>query len=142
MSFSVATGEAIGIVGESGSGKSVTALSLMRLLDEPSRIVGGSIHFLGKDVLKASPEDLRQLRGDRMAMVFQDPMTSLNPVLKIARQLVETMVVHGKLDHQAALDRAVASSGEWASARRSGRSTPIRTSFRAACASASCWLSA
>jgi peptide/nickel transport system ATP-binding protein len=107
VSFSVAAGEAIGIVGESGSGKSVTALSLMRLLEEPSRIVGGSIRFQGKDVLEASPEELRQLRGDRMAMVFQDPMTSLNPVIKIAKQLIETMVVHGKYSEKDAAARAV-----------------------------------
>src|SRR6476469_1960011 len=79
VSFSVAAGEALGIVGESGSGKSVTALSLMRLLEEPSRIVGGDIRFQGRDVLGADPEEMRNLRGGRMAMVFQDPMTSLNP---------------------------------------------------------------
>jgi len=107
VTFSVAQGEALGIVGESGSGKSVTALSLMRLLDEPARIVGGEVRFQGKDVLAASPEELRALRGDRMAMVFQDPMTSLNPVLKIARQLVETMVVHGRYTPQQAATRAV-----------------------------------
>src|SRR5215213_9827479 len=89
VSFEVAAGEALGIVGESGSGKSVTALSLMRLLEEPSRIVGGDIRFQGRDVLGADPEEMRNLRGGRMAMVFQDPMTSLNPVLRIARQLVE-----------------------------------------------------
>src|SRR5215212_2636379 len=107
VSFSVAAGEALGIVGESGSGKSVTALSLMRLLEEPSRIVGGDIRFQGRDVLGADPEEMRNLRGGRMAMVFQDPMTSLNPVLRIARQLVETMVVHGNYTGDQATDRAV-----------------------------------
>jgi peptide/nickel transport system ATP-binding protein len=107
VSFSVAAGEALGIVGESGSGKSVTALSLMRLLEEPSRIVGGEIRFQGRDVLGADPEEMRNLRGGRMAMVFQDPMTSLNPVLRIARQLVETMVVHGNYTGDQATDRAV-----------------------------------
>ena len=107
VSFSVAAGEALGIVGESGSGKSVTALSLMRLLEEPSRIVGGEIRFQGRDVLRADPEEMRNLRGGRMAMVFQDPMTSLNPVLRIARQLVETMVVHGNYTGDQATDRAV-----------------------------------
>jgi peptide/nickel transport system ATP-binding protein len=111
VSFTVAAGEALGIVGESGSGKSVTALSLMRLLDESSRIVGGEIRFQGEDVLAADPERLRNLRGDRMAMVFQDPMTSLNPVLKIARQLVETMVVHGKYTEAEAGRRAVSLLG-------------------------------
>jgi peptide/nickel transport system ATP-binding protein len=107
VSFSVGAGEALGIVGESGSGKSVTALSLMRLLEEPSRIAGGEIRFQGRDVLGADPEEMRNLRGGRMAMVFQDPMTSLNPVLRIARQLVETMVVHGNYTGDQAADRAV-----------------------------------
>src|SRR3712207_5804470 len=79
----------------------------MRLLDETSRIVGGEIRFQGKDVLRASPEELRKLRGDGMAMVFQDPMTSLNPVLKIAKQLVETMVAHGRFTPDEAGQRAV-----------------------------------
>src|SRR5438874_1729628 len=107
VSFSVAAGETLGIVGESGSGKSVTALSLMRLLDEPSRIVGGEIRFQGRDVLAMSADELRALRGDGIAMVFQDPMTSLNPVLRIARQLVETMRAHGRFDDAQATRRAV-----------------------------------
>ena len=88
VSFTVASGETLGIVGESGSGKSVTALSLMRLLEEPSRITGGEIRFQGRDVRAMAPEELRALRGGGMAIVFQDPMTSLNPVLRIAKQLV------------------------------------------------------
>jgi peptide/nickel transport system ATP-binding protein len=107
VSFTVGAGETLGIVGESGSGKSITALSLMRLLDEPSRIVGGEIRFQGRDMLRATAEELRTLRGDRLAMVFQDPMTSLNPVLKIARQLTETMVVHGRYTPAQAIKRAV-----------------------------------
>jgi peptide/nickel transport system ATP-binding protein len=111
VSFSVAAGETLGIVGESGSGKSVTALSLMRLLDEPSRIVGGEIRFEGRDVRAMNPEELRALRGDGVAMIFQDPMTSLNPVLRIARQLTETMLAHGKFDQQAATARSVSLLG-------------------------------
>src|SRR4051812_37823161 len=107
VSFEVRAGEALGIVGESGSGKSVTALSLMRLLEEPSRIVGGEIRFQGRDVLGAGPEELRNLRGGRMAMVFQDPMTSLNPVLRIAKQLVEAMVEHGNYSPAEATARGV-----------------------------------
>ncbi|HXQ66930.1 MAG TPA: ABC transporter ATP-binding protein [Alphaproteobacteria bacterium] len=107
VSFSVAAGETLGIVGESGSGKSVTALSLMRLLEEPSRITGGEIRFQGRDVMAMTPGELRALRGGGIAMVFQDPMTSLNPVLRIARQLVETMVVHGRYTADAAAERAV-----------------------------------
>src|SRR4029453_17589007 len=87
VTFEVAAGETLGIVGESGSGKSVTALSLMRLTDEQSRIVGGEVRFQGRDVLAMTQDELRALRGDGVAMVFQDPMTSLNPVLRIARQL-------------------------------------------------------
>ncbi|WP_439577131.1 dipeptide ABC transporter ATP-binding protein [Elioraea sp.] len=107
VSLSVAPGETLGIVGESGSGKSVTALSVMRLLDEPARIEGGSVRLQGRDVLAMTAEELRRVRGDRMAMVFQDPMTSLNPVLRIARQLTEAMTTHGRIDHRAAEERAV-----------------------------------
>jgi peptide/nickel transport system ATP-binding protein len=107
VSFSVAAGETLGIVGESGSGKTVAALSLTRLLEDPARIIGGEILFLGRDIVKMGLEELRKIRGDGIAMVFQDPMTSLNPVLKIARQLAETMLVHGRLNQEQALDRAV-----------------------------------
>ena len=111
VSFSVAAGETLGIVGESGSGKSVTALSLIRLLDEQARIVGGEVRFQGRDVLAMTPEELRTLRGNDIAMVFQDPMTSLNPVLRIAHQMVETMVAHGRFDKAQATDRAVSLLG-------------------------------
>ena len=107
ISFSVAGGETLGIVGESGSGKTVAALSLMRLLEEPCRIVAGEIRFQGRDVLAMTPEELRAFRGGGVAMVFQNPMTSLNPVLRIARQLVETMVVHGRYDLDDATIRSV-----------------------------------
>ncbi len=107
VSFSVAGGETLGIVGESGSGKTVAALSLMRLLEEPCRIVAGEIRFEGRDVLAMSAEELRAFRGGGVAMVFQNPMTSLNPVLRIARQLVETMVVHGGYDLDEATARSV-----------------------------------
>jgi peptide/nickel transport system ATP-binding protein len=107
VSFTVGPGETLGIVGESGSGKSVTALSLMRLLEEPARIVGGSIRFQGRDLLAMRPEELRALRGDRMAMVFQDPMTGLNPVIRILRQLTEPMVAHGRFTPPEAKRRAI-----------------------------------
>jgi len=111
VTFSVAAGETLGIVGESGSGKSVTALSLMRLLDDSSRIVGGEVRFQGRDVLAMNADELRALRGDGIAMVFQDPMTSLNPVLRIARQLVETMRAHGRFNEEQATTRAVSLLG-------------------------------
>ncbi len=107
VSFSVAGGETLGIVGESGSGKTVAALSLMRLVEEPCRIVGGEIRFNGRDVLAMNSDELRAYRGGGVAMVFQNPMTSLNPVLRIARQLVETMVIHGRYDLDEATTRSV-----------------------------------
>jgi peptide/nickel transport system ATP-binding protein len=110
VSFSVGPGETVGIVGESGSGKSVTALSIMRLLEQPSRIVGGEVLFRGRDVLRMGQKELRALRGGDIAMVFQDPMTSLNPVLRVARQLSEAMVVHGSTK-KAAGKRAVSLLG-------------------------------
>jgi peptide/nickel transport system ATP-binding protein len=107
VSFHVMPGETLGIVGESGSGKSVTALSIIKLLSDQSRIAGGSIEFRGQNIVAMSRDEVRTLRGDKIAMVFQDPMTSLNPVLRISKQLVETMVVHGKRDRPSALAHAV-----------------------------------
>jgi peptide/nickel transport system ATP-binding protein len=107
ISLSVGAGETLGIVGESGSGKTVASLSLMRLIEEPARIVSGQILFQGRDVVTMAQEELRKIRGEGIAMVFQDPMTSLNPVLKIARQLVETMMVHSRLTEEQALKRAI-----------------------------------
>ncbi|MDT7952610.1 MAG: dipeptide ABC transporter ATP-binding protein [Acetobacteraceae bacterium] len=120
VSFTVGRGETLGIVGESGSGKSMTALSVMRLLEAPGRVAGGSIRFQGRDVLRMNPAEMRALRGNQVAMVFQDPMTSLNPVLRIARQLQEAMVVHG---------RSAAEAGRRSVAllRRMGFTAPERT---------------
>ena len=94
VSFSLGAGEALGIVGESGAGKSLVAFSLLNLLAPPGRIVGGEILFEGRDLLKLPPEEIRQVRGARMAMIFQDPMTTLNPVLTIGEQLAECLVAH------------------------------------------------
>jgi len=121
VSFTVRAGETLGIVGESGSGKSVTALSLLRLLEEPARIIGGEVRFQGRDVLAMSAEELRALRGDSMAMVFQDPMTGLNPVIRILRQLTEHMVAHGRQTPQVAKRRAISLLG------RMGITAPERT---------------
>jgi peptide/nickel transport system ATP-binding protein len=106
VSFDLRPGETLGIVGESGSGKSVTAKSIIRLLDEPARIAGGSIWFRGKDMVHLSEVQIRDIRGAEIAMVFQDPMTSLNPVLRISRQLVETMTAHRRFNAAEALARA------------------------------------
>lgn len=102
VSFSVNAGEIVGIVGESGSGKSVTALSIMRLLETGGRIAGGHIRFQGKDVMSLSPHEMRMLRGSDIAMVFQDPMSSLNPVMRISRQVAEAMTAHGVPKEEAA----------------------------------------
>ncbi len=107
VSFDLARGETLGIVGESGSGKSVCAKSIIRLLDDPARIVGGSITFRGRDLATLDAAALRQVRGREIAMVFQDPMTSLNPVLRIAKQLTEAMTAHGRFTRAAARARAV-----------------------------------
>jgi oligopeptide transport system ATP-binding protein len=95
VSFEVRQGETLGIVGESGSGKSVANLSLMRLIAEPpGKIVSGSIAFRGRDILKLSPREVRGIRGKQIAMIFQDPMTSLNPFMRISRQLMEVTRLH------------------------------------------------
>jgi peptide/nickel transport system ATP-binding protein len=120
VSFSLHAGETLGIVGESGSGKSVTAKSIIRLLDEPARIVEGTVSFRGRDMVHLSEEELREIRGAEIAMVFQDPMTSLNPVLRISRQLIETMTAHQRFKPRAARERAVALL------RRMGMATPER----------------
>jgi len=108
LSYSVSKGECVGLVGESACGKSVSALSIMRLIPyPPGIIVGGEIIFEGRDLLKVSEEEIRHIRGNRIAMVFQEPTTSLNPVLTVKRQLTETLELHRGLDRQAAVDEAV-----------------------------------
>jgi peptide/nickel transport system ATP-binding protein len=111
VSFTLNRGETLGIVGESGSGKSVAAKSIMNLLEEPARIVAGSIRFRGREITTLSEDALREVRGAEIAMVFQDPMTSLNPVLRISRQLIETMTAHDRFTSEAARGRAVALLG-------------------------------
>ncbi|NBU65396.1 MAG: ABC transporter ATP-binding protein [Chloroflexia bacterium] len=108
VSFYVNRSETLGIVGESGSGKSVTSLSLMRLIPSPpGKITGGEVWFDGQDLLTLSEDKMRELRGNRIAMIFQDPMTSLNPVLTIGQQIVESLVLHLKLSAKEAQARAI-----------------------------------
>ncbi|QBY52767.1 ABC transporter ATP-binding protein [Cupriavidus oxalaticus] len=107
VSFTLEPGEILGIVGESGSGKSVTAFSLMNLLDPPGRVSGGSVRFKGQELLSCSPRQWQALRGDRIAMVFQDPMMSLNPVMRVGDQLVETVRVHHRRTRAQAHAQAV-----------------------------------
>jgi oligopeptide transport system ATP-binding protein len=109
VSYSVAAGETVAVVGESGSGKSVTALSVLRLIpDPPGKISGGSVMFAGRDLLKLSEPEMREIRGGEIGMVFQEPMTSLNPVLTIGRQITESLEQHRGLNHVAASKRAEA----------------------------------
>ena len=108
VSFELAAGETLGLVGESGCGKSVTALSLMRLIPQPpGRITQGAIIFDGQDVLKMDDDDVRGIRGNNIAMIFQDPMTSLNPVLTISRQISEALELHLKMDKSEARKRTI-----------------------------------
>jgi peptide/nickel transport system ATP-binding protein len=103
VSFSVKAGEVLGLVGESGSGKSITGFSILGLVDPPGRIVSGSIRFKGEELITGSEERLRSLRGNRIAMIFQDPMMTLNPVLRIDTQMVEAVQAHQKIDRRSAL---------------------------------------
>jgi peptide/nickel transport system ATP-binding protein len=107
VSFHVLPGETLAIVGESGCGKSVTALSILRLIPSPpGRIVSGKIRFAGRDLLGLSEAEMRQVRGNEVSMIFQEPMTSLNPVLTIGRQIAETLTLHQGLGHKSALAKA------------------------------------
>jgi len=108
LSFSVRRGETLAIVGESGCGKSVSALSIMRLVpDPPGRIVGGSMRLEGIDLLGLSEPEMRKVRGDRMSMIFQEPMTSLNPVMRIGDQIAEAVRLHRSMSRRETWDRAV-----------------------------------
>ncbi len=108
VKFDVAAGETLAIVGESGCGKSMTALSLMRLIpDPPGRIVSGAVKLGGKDLLKLSEPEMRSVRGNEISMIFQEPMTSLNPVMTIGKQISEALILHRGLDKRAAWKRAV-----------------------------------
>src|SRR6266481_440970 len=107
VSFHVIPGETLAIVGESGCGKSVTAMSILRLIPSPpGRIVSGAIRFAGRDLLGLGEAEMREVRGNEISMIFQEPMTSLNPVLTIGHQIAETLTLHQGLGHRAALAKA------------------------------------
>jgi oligopeptide/dipeptide ABC transporter ATP-binding protein len=106
VSFNVAKGEAVALVGESGCGKSVTAMSIMRLVAPPGRITGGEVRFKGRDLVTLSEKEMRGVRGDDVAMVFQEPMTSLNPVFRIGEQVSEAIRIHQKVSKKDARKRA------------------------------------
>ena len=107
VSFHIGEGELLGLVGESGCGKSITALSIMRLISPPGKIVGGSIKFKGEELTTASADRLREIRGNDIAMIFQDPMTSLNPVFTVGEQIAEALRLHRKLNKQDAWKAAI-----------------------------------
>ncbi|OQB97140.1 MAG: Oligopeptide transport ATP-binding protein OppD [Spirochaetes bacterium ADurb.Bin110] len=108
VSFELHRSETLGIVGESGSGKSVTNLSVINLIPTPpGKIVGGEVLFHGTDLLKLPPSEIRHIRGNKISMIFQDPMTSLNPFLRISTQMIETIQLHQGLDKKAAKDKAI-----------------------------------
>jgi len=112
VSFYLDRGELLGLVGESGCGKSITALSIMRLIAPPGKIVAGEITFAGKDLLTLSEAEMRAIRGDDIAMIFQDPMTSLNPVFTVGEQIAEALRLHRKLSRKDARDAAIAAMRE------------------------------
>jgi peptide/nickel transport system ATP-binding protein len=106
VNFSVDKGEIMGLVGESGSGKSVTGFSIIGLVDEPGKVAGGRVLFKGEDITNANEERMRGLRGSRIAMIFQDPMMTLNPVLRIDTQMIEAVQAHEKVDRRTAFERS------------------------------------
>src|SRR5262245_15999919 len=107
LSLKIEAGQTLAIVGESGCGKSVTAMSVLRLIPEPPGKIAGRIAFNGRDLLSLSPAEMRDIRGNDISMIFQEPMTSLNPVLTVGRQIREPLRLHQKLDGAAAQKRAV-----------------------------------
>ncbi|KIQ00642.1 methionine ABC transporter ATP-binding protein [Agrobacterium tumefaciens] len=106
ISFDIRRGEIMGLVGESGSGKTVTGFSIMGLVDPPGRITGGEILFQGRNLIGLSEPEMRHLRGNRIAMIFQDPMMTLNPVLRISEQMIETVLAHEKVSRKEAWERS------------------------------------
>jgi peptide/nickel transport system ATP-binding protein len=107
VSFRIAAGETLGLVGESGSGKSVTAFSILRLLQPPGRITGGRVLFEGRDLLTLPEREMRQVRGARISLIFQEPMTALNPVMRVGDQIAEALTVHGMATRADARRRAI-----------------------------------
>ena len=126
VSFSVARGETLAVVGESGCGKSVTSLSILRLIaSPPGRIVAGRVLFEGRDLLALTEPEMRKMRGDAISMIFQEPMTSLNPVLTIGRQIAEVLVLHRGLSRDDAMATRGRDAAQGPHARAGAARTPV-----------------
>lgn len=135
VTFSVERGKTLGIVGESGCGKSITSLSIMGLVETPPGIhAGGEILFEGEDLLKKNEDQMRQIRGNKVAMIFQEPMTSLNPVFTIGQQLMEAILLHENVTKQQARERGSRCLKRLRSLWQRSALTSIPISFPAVCA--------
>ncbi|GAE37250.1 oligopeptide transport ATP-binding protein OppD [Halalkalibacter akibai JCM 9157] len=107
VNFSVPKGKTLGVVGESGSGKSITSLSILRLIQNPGKVVGGQVLFKGQDLLEKSEAEMRKIRGNEISMIFQEPMTSLNPVYTVGQQIGESYQIHQKMSKKQAIERSI-----------------------------------
>ena len=134
VTIQVPPGKIIGIVGESGCGKSMTAMSVMGLLRYPGRVVEGSITLDGRDITHLSPRELAKVRGNEISMIFQEPMTSLNPVYPVGRQVREAILQHQKISKEEARKRVLEIFRQWEFRSRRSGITAIPTSFPADCA--------
>ena len=135
VSIQVPAGKIIGIVGESGCGKSMTAMSVMGLLRYPGRVVGGTIRLDGRDITHLKPKELAKVRGNEISMIFQEPMTSLNPVYPVGKQVQEAILLHQKVSKEEAKERVLQIFRAVASRSRRSGTAAIPISCPAACAS-------
>ena len=136
VSFHVAPGETLGLVGESGSGKSITAFSILRLLPPAGRIIGGEVRFEGRDLLPLDEREMQAVRGARISLIFQEPMTALNPVMRVGEQIAEALYVHGHARATRRASRPWSCSTRCRSRSRAPGRASIRISCPAACGSA------
>ena len=138
VSYAVRSGETLGVVGESGCGKSVTALSILRLVaDPPGRIVGGAIRFEGRNLLDFGQQQMEEIRGNEISMVFQEPMTSLNPLYTVGHQVSEAIALHQGVPRRQAMVKAIEMLRRVSIPSPNCARKVFPTSYRAACASAS-----